>query len=118
MTPKPSDTQSPFAKGDGYASTMTPSPQSGVGREMHDLAADLEDVVTATTAATGAELARVKAGIGRQLEGARAAIGARARRTATATDALVRANPWRAVGYSAAAGAVVGLLLGVLVARR
>lgn len=107
MNPKHSDSPSTFAQGDGFSSAMTPSPSSGVGREVSDLAADLQDVVTATTSVTGA-----------QLQHARDAVVSRARRSAAFTDQYVRANPWRATGYAAAAGAFVGLLLGVLLARR
>jgi ElaB/YqjD/DUF883 family membrane-anchored ribosome-binding protein len=37
---------------------------------------------------------------------------------ARATDAYVQDNPWRSVGYGAALGAAVGLVAGLLIARR
>lgn len=38
----------------------------------------------------------------------------RARKTATATDDYVRAQPWKAIGI----GAVIGVVLGLMFARR
>lgn len=45
-------------------------------------------------------------------------IADRARSTAAAADEYVHQSPWQAVGIGAAAGAVVGLVLGFLLARR
>lgn len=45
-------------------------------------------------------------------------IADRARSTAAVTDSYVRQSPWQAVGIAAAAGAVAGLVFGVLLARR
>jgi ElaB/YqjD/DUF883 family membrane-anchored ribosome-binding protein len=49
-----------------------------------------------------------------QLASMGAAVGASAREAAEKTDGYVRSNPWVAVG----AGALVGLLAGLLIGRR
>ncbi|MGA7949503.1 MAG: DUF883 family protein, partial [Thiobacillaceae bacterium] len=43
---------------------------------------------------------------------AQAALLARTREAAKATDAYVHENPWRAVGVAAGVGLVIGLLIG------
>ncbi|HEY4999670.1 MAG TPA: DUF883 domain-containing protein, partial [Usitatibacter sp.] len=50
-----------------------------------------------------------------QLE--RAAVD-RARAVAESTDEYVRANPWESIGIAAGLGAIAGIIVGVLLARR
>lgn len=100
-------------------------PGGPVAHEMRSFVADVEDLVTATTSLTGDDLARAKARLAERLDAAKqtlartgTALAQGARRGAAATDQYVQASPWRAVGISAATGAIVGLLLGFLLARR
>jgi ElaB/YqjD/DUF883 family membrane-anchored ribosome-binding protein len=78
------------------------------------LAADIEELLKATAAQTGERIAearvRVQAAIGR----ARAAALEHGRHAARATHEYVHHNPWGAVGIAAG----IGLLIGLLIARR
>ena len=78
----------------GNAPDGTPS---AVAREYHNLLADLKELLAATRASVG--------NLGGELAD-------RARSGAAATDDYVRAQPWQAVGISAAAGILIGYLLG------
>jgi ElaB/YqjD/DUF883 family membrane-anchored ribosome-binding protein len=111
------------ANGQG-ATAATPAAEdslSGVTLEFHNFLADMEDLIKATTSLTGEDLARARAKLGERVAAARqsveamgGAIAHRARNTATVTDAYVHEQPWKAVGI----GALVGLLLGFVLARR
>lgn len=89
--------------------------------DLRIVVADAEELLRATANQTGERIAaaRVKAEESLKvakvrLAEAQAAMLARTKAAAKATDDYVRANPWRAVGISAAAGFVIG----ILVARR
>ena len=94
---------------------------SGMSREVTNFVADVEDLITATTALTGEQLLDAKARVGRQLSSAKASVekmtgvvNDSARKAATETNTYVHAQPWNAIGI----GAVAGFLLGLVVARR
>ena len=94
------------------------SPAAG---EFHNFIADIEDLVSSMTSLTGEELARAKAKLNERVAAARESISEagqeislRARKAAHDTDQYVHENPWQAIGI----GAALGLLIGVLVARR
>jgi len=94
---------------------------SALSREAHNFLADIEDLVRATTSLTGEDLARAKAKLAERIAAAKAAVGKMGaaiadgtRDAARATDGFVHERPWQAVGI----GAALGLLVGVLVARR
>jgi ElaB/YqjD/DUF883 family membrane-anchored ribosome-binding protein len=81
----------------------------------------MEDLVSSATTVTGDELVRVKAKLSarvalakRSIEDMSDAVVQGARKSATATNSYVRANPWQAVGV----GAVVGVLFGFVLGRR
>jgi ElaB/YqjD/DUF883 family membrane-anchored ribosome-binding protein len=116
---------------DSAANGQTASPPSGkagpaidaalaaVTREFHSLVADIEDLVQATGALTGEELARAKLKLKARVSAARSYIGDvagdmsdQARSTAKSADAYVRAQPWRVIGVTAAAALLIGFLLG------
>jgi ElaB/YqjD/DUF883 family membrane-anchored ribosome-binding protein len=64
---------------------------------------------------------RVEATIKRartRLAEAEATVTARARHVARAADSYAHENPWRTAGMAAAGGALVGAMIGVLLARR
>jgi ElaB/YqjD/DUF883 family membrane-anchored ribosome-binding protein len=103
------------------SSSSRPNHRAGVSREFHNLLADFEQLISQTTAMTAEDLARVKAQLGDRITQAKAsldnvggAIGERARRSAAVTNEYVHDEPWKAIGI----GAAIGLLLGVVVARR
>jgi ElaB/YqjD/DUF883 family membrane-anchored ribosome-binding protein len=88
---------------------------------MRDVLADAEDLIRATMSLTGEDLARVRAQLAKGVATARRSIdrmsgtiSGNARQAAAATDAYVHEQPWKVIG----AGAAVGFVLGLLVARR
>jgi ElaB/YqjD/DUF883 family membrane-anchored ribosome-binding protein len=93
--------------------------QSGVAREYHAFVSDVEDLVSSATSLTGEDLARVKAKLSARISSAKdslvqagGVVSDQVRSGAKATDAYVRTQPWQAVGISAAAGLLLGYLLG------
>lgn len=94
---------------------------AGVSREFHDFLADIEDLIKQTTSLTGEDLARARSNLNARVAAAKQsaeAIGQdvahRARKVASDTNEYVHEQPWKAIGASA----VIGLLLGVVLARR
>jgi ElaB/YqjD/DUF883 family membrane-anchored ribosome-binding protein len=95
--------------------------QSAIAREYQAFISDVEHLVASATSMTGEDLARAKAKLSARISSARAGVGSvgrsavdRARVGAKAADQYVRNQPWQAVGISA----VAGLLIGLLLARR
>ncbi len=94
------------------------------GKLMEDLravVADAEELLKATAGQTGERMAAARAKAEESLKAAKArlaeeevAVMEKAKAAAKATDDYVRANPWRAVGITAA----ISFILGILVARR
>ena len=82
---------------------------------------DAEALLRATSAQTGEKIQEVRARAEESLRQAKARLTSiedealrRAREVADATDEYVRENPWQSVGIAAG----VGLLVGLLLARR
>ena len=105
-----------LATGNGTTPDTT---QSGVAREYHALLNDVEDLISSATSLTGEDLAQAKAQLSARIAAAKAsiarasgAVSGQVRSGAMATDSYVRTQPWQAVGISAAAGILVGYLLG------
>jgi ElaB/YqjD/DUF883 family membrane-anchored ribosome-binding protein len=103
----------------GKAGPAVDAALSALTREFHSLVADVEDLVQATGALTGEELARAKVKLQARVSAARTYLGDvagdmsdRARSGAKSADAYVRAQPWRVIGATAAAGLLIGFLLG------
>jgi ElaB/YqjD/DUF883 family membrane-anchored ribosome-binding protein len=99
--------------------TTVDGAQSGVAREYHAFVSDVEDLISSATSLTGEDLARAKATLSARITSARAsivraggAVSEQVRSGAKATDSYVRNQPWQAVGISAAAGILIGYLLG------
>ncbi len=99
--------------------------RANVSREFHDFLADIEDLIKDTTTLTGEELTQVTTKLNERVAAAKesveqmgeqvtGAIDRQAHETATAANEYVHQEPWKAVGI----GAAVGLLLGLLLARR
>lgn len=92
---------------------------SGITREFRNFVADMEALIKASTSLTGEDLARANANLYARVAAARAfveempaALSERARNTVKAADGYVREQPWRSIGVTAAAGLLVGFLLG------
>ncbi len=99
--------------------TAAETEQSGVAREYHAFVSDVEDLISSATSLTGEDLARAKAKLTARITSAKAsivraggAVSDQVRSGARATDTYVRDQPWQAVGISAAAGILLGYLLG------
>lgn len=89
--------------------------------ELHDFISDVEDLVKETSTLTGEDLKRAKAKLSARLESAKSSAGEmgntiakRSRQAAHVTNDYVHDQPWKAIGT----GAVVGLLVGFILARR
>jgi ElaB/YqjD/DUF883 family membrane-anchored ribosome-binding protein len=126
MPTKPS-TQQTSANGHGVEAATaaiaatTDNARAAVSREFHNFVSDIEDLVKATTLLTGEELTLAKARLSERVASARqsveevgGAIAQQARKSASITNDYVHEQPWKAIG----AGAAIGFLLGVVVARR
>ena len=97
------------------------SEQQQLVSDMKSVIADAEDMLSATADQSGDKVATLRARIQDRLKGARARLGeaeaalvAKSRAAARATDAYVHESPWTAVGIAAG----VGLLIGVILGRR
>lgn len=83
------------------------------------LASDAETLLAETASMTGEKVVAMRARAEASLRSAKARIEQmqpiveeRARAAVRASDALVRSNPWAAIGIAAGAGAILGLLIG------
>jgi ElaB/YqjD/DUF883 family membrane-anchored ribosome-binding protein len=90
-------------------------------RNLRALIGDMEEMLKATVDQTGDRIAAVRAKAEESLQEAKAqlaeqeaAVVAKTKAAARATDDYVRDNPWRALGITAA----IALFVGILVARR
>ena len=98
-----------------------PIPMEKLMDELRTMVTDAEDLITSTANQTGEGAAVARARIQKSLHVVKArlavaesAIIERTRIAAKATDEYVHDNPWKAIGISACAGVIVGML----VARR
>ena len=89
--------------------------------DMKSVISDAEDMLQATADQAGDKVATLRARIQERLKGAQLrlsdaeeALREKTRAAARATDTYVHESPWTAVGVAAG----VGLLLGLIVARR
>ncbi len=94
---------------------------SGVARELRNVASDVGDMIKSTTALSSEQMDRIKASLAEQVTAAREyfettsnELAERARKSVKATDAYVHESPWKAIGI----GAGIGLVCGILLARR
>ncbi|MEI7428817.1 MAG: DUF883 family protein [Betaproteobacteria bacterium] len=83
--------------------------------------ADAEDILRATAGVAGEKMAELRERIGERLQDAKlrleeaeALVIDKTKAAAAAADEYVNENPWQAVGIAAG----VGLLLGIIIARR
>jgi ElaB/YqjD/DUF883 family membrane-anchored ribosome-binding protein len=96
-----------------------------LGANLKQLVSDADELLAATAGSTDSKVADLRKRIGETLKGARSRLHdaqesavARAKAAGQATDKYVHEHPWQSVGVAAAAGAVVGLLVGLLASRR
>ncbi len=87
--------------------------------------ADAEALLKETANTGGAKLAEVRAKAEESLSMVKdrmvetqAALLAKTKAAAKATDVYVHENPWKAVGVSAGGSLLIGLLVGLLISRR
>jgi ElaB/YqjD/DUF883 family membrane-anchored ribosome-binding protein len=90
-------------------------------KELKAVVADVEELLKVTANQAGEKLGVARSKAEESLKSAKiwlakeeAVLKAKADSAAKATDAYVRANPWKAVGI----GALAGFVLGLLVTRR
>jgi len=102
-------------------SSATPDAREQIVADMKAVIADAEELLKATTGATGERIAAARARAEETLKAARVKLSRlddvvidQAKETARAADEYVREHPWGAVGIAA----VAGLLIGVLISRR
>ena len=109
----------------GQATATEAGVEKGIrGRLAEDLkavVADAEELLKVTASQTGERIAAARAKAEESLKAAKVrlaeeevALMAKTRAAAKATENYVRANPWEAVGITAA----VGFVLGILAVRR
>ncbi len=87
--------------------------------DMKTVIADAEDILHATADQAGEKVATLRARIQERLQGAKlrlgdaeAALVAKTRSAARATDTYVHESPWTAIGVAAGVGLLVGLIIG------
>jgi ElaB/YqjD/DUF883 family membrane-anchored ribosome-binding protein len=105
--------------------TQIADAREGLGKSLESVVADAEGLLKAVGREGSAQFGAARDKLERQLASARAdldharsALDERAKAVARAADETVHEHPWPTAGVAAAAGAVVGLLVGMLIARR
>ena len=73
---------------------------------------DVEDLLKATASQTGEKIVEARARAQAAIARAQAAAIEQGKEAARTTDQYVQDNPWAAIGVSAVAGLLVGLLIG------
>jgi ElaB/YqjD/DUF883 family membrane-anchored ribosome-binding protein len=88
-----------------------------IARDIQNVVTDAQELLKTVQTEGGSKLAEVKSKMTTQLDSAKQMIGELqttvqdgAKVAVDSTDAYVRSNPWRAVGISAALGALIGFL--------
>lgn len=87
--------------------------------ELHNLMADVQDLLSQLAHVADPDIARLRARVAATLTTAKESVSGgaaearrQARKALRAGDDYVRGQPWQAVGIAAAAGIVVGFVLG------
>lgn len=88
------------------------APSEKISRDAKVLVADIEELLKATAAQTGEKVDAARARLHSALDGAKDAVTLQTLQAARATERYVHENPWRVAGITAAAGILIGLLLG------
>jgi ElaB/YqjD/DUF883 family membrane-anchored ribosome-binding protein len=89
-----------------------------IARDIQNVVSDAQDLLKTVQSEAPERMNDMRAKVQTQLDAARKTLGelqqtvqAQASQYMDTTDAYVRANPWQAVGVSAAVGALVGFLI-------
>jgi ElaB/YqjD/DUF883 family membrane-anchored ribosome-binding protein len=97
--------------------TDTMGSPSPIARDIQNVVTDAQELLKTVQSEGGSKLADVKVKVQQQLDSAKQMLGQLqttvndgAKVAIDSTDAYVRSNPWRAVGISAALGALIGFL--------
>jgi ElaB/YqjD/DUF883 family membrane-anchored ribosome-binding protein len=97
-------------------STMGPN-ANPIARDIQNVVTDAQELLKTVQTEGQGKLADVKAKMSEQLDSAKqmltqlqSTVQEGAKAAVDTTDTYVRANPWRAVGISAALGALIGFL--------
>ncbi|MGZ5046487.1 MAG: DUF883 family protein [Usitatibacter sp.] len=97
--------------------TGTPGTPNPIARDIQNVVTDAQELLKTVQTEGESKLGDVKAKLQQQLDSAKQMLGQLqatvqdgAKVAVDNTDAYVRSNPWRAVGISAALGALVGFL--------
>jgi ElaB/YqjD/DUF883 family membrane-anchored ribosome-binding protein len=94
-------------------------------RDFNEVVADAEQLLKAVASAGGDKAQVLRESVEEKLAAARERLAglereavAQARAAARSADEYVHANPWQAVGIAAGVGTLLGLVFGLLAARR
>lgn len=89
-----------------------------IARDIQNVVSDAQELLKTVQSEGESRLSDVKSKVQQQLDSARQMLGQLqgqvqdgAKIAMDSTDAYVRGNPWRAVGISAAVGALIGFLI-------
>lgn len=101
------------------ASTTTGNGQnSPIARDIQNVVSDAQELLRTVQSEGSSKLSEVKGQVQAKLDNAKQMLSQMgtqvqdsAKQAMDTTDEYVRANPWRAVGISAAVGALVGFLI-------
>ena len=96
----------------------TSTQDNPIARDIQNVVSDAQDLLKTVQTEGPDRMNEMRAKVQTQLDSARTTLGelqqtvqATASQYMDTTDAYVRANPWQAVGVSAAVGALVGFLI-------
>jgi ElaB/YqjD/DUF883 family membrane-anchored ribosome-binding protein len=100
------------------SSSMGNSNSGPIARDIQNVVTDAQELLNTVQAEGQSRLSEVKTKVQAKLDNAKQMLGELqtsvqdgAKVAMDTTDAYVRSNPWRAVGISAAVGALVGFLI-------
>ncbi len=98
---------------------MTNAPKEKLVADFRQVVADAEELLRLTAGHAGEKMSELRERAGTNLASARArladaeaAVAARTKEVARATDDYVHDHPWRSIGVAAGVGLIVGLLIG------
>jgi ElaB/YqjD/DUF883 family membrane-anchored ribosome-binding protein len=87
------------------------APAEKLTQDVKVLATDLQELLKATASQTGERIAGARARVEGSLATARDTITIQAREAAQTTDRYARQHPWETAGVAALVGAIVGFLI-------
>lgn len=88
------------------------APTEKIVTDVKVLVTDIEELLKATASQSGERVGAARARLESALAHARDTVSVQARQAAEVTDQYVHEKPWHAAGIAAAAGVVIGMLIG------